>query len=119
VSTGSPDVLRVSGDDPNGGQHGDVAAFLGGYGSGRAAASGFGEAALDRALADPSFVTARLHHLRTVGPERTLLWAAAAIDWAAPEVCWTVTDATASSRALESQVRAGLSALDVELWGKR
>ena len=92
---------------------------LGRYGSGRAAASGFGEAALDRALADPAFVTARLTHLRDVGPERTLLWAVAAIEWAAPEVCWTVTDATSSARALESRVRAGLLARGVELWGKR
>src|SRR4051794_28205241 len=42
---------------------------LGRYGSGKAATSGFGEAALDRALADPAFVAARLEHLTSVGPE--------------------------------------------------
>ncbi|SDE69921.1 hypothetical protein SAMN05660485_01580 [Blastococcus fimeti] len=74
---------------------------------------------MDRALADAAFVSARLEHLREVGPERTLLWAVAAIEWAAPLVCWTITDATSSARALESRVRAGLLARGVELWGKR
>jgi hypothetical protein len=89
------------------------------YGSGKAATSGFGEAALDRALGDAAFIAARLEHLRSVGPERTVVWAIAAIDWLAPEVCWTVTESGATALALETKVRDRLLAGGVHLWGRR
>lgn len=40
------------------------------YWSGKGAASGSGEAALDRALADPDWVKQQLKRLRTPGPSR-------------------------------------------------
>jgi hypothetical protein len=39
--------------------------------------SGLGEAVLDRAVADPDWLTARLHDLRANGPTRAKEWAAA------------------------------------------
>ena len=91
---------------------------LGRYQSGRAAASGFGEAALDRALADPGFVRARLDHLEALGPERTLAWAVAAIHWLAPEVCWAVTPTGLAARELELAVIDVLRAEGADLWNR-
>lgn len=91
---------------------------LGRYASGKAATSGFGEHVLDRALADPAFVRGRLHHLETVGPERTVRWALAAIEWVSPEVCWTTTATGEAALVLEAAVKALLRDEGVALWSE-
>lgn len=92
---------------------------LGRYASGKAATSGFGEHVLDRALADPAFVRERLQHLETVGPERTVRWALAAIDWVAPHVCWAVTPTGVDALALERRAISALTEAGVVLWNYR
>jgi hypothetical protein len=74
------------------------------YRTGKGAVSGFGEAALDRALADPSWVEAKLHHLHTYGPQRAKDWARDAIARLAPEVAWAACAEAADARHLETEV---------------
>ena len=68
--------------------------------------SGFAEAALDRALADPAWVEARLDRLRAGRPGRTRDWARDAVLRLAPEVSWAACHERADARHLEVQVDA-------------
>lgn len=68
--------------------------------------SGFAEAALDRALADPAWVEARLDRLRAGRPGRTREWARDAVLRLAPEVSWAACHERADARHLEVQVDA-------------
>jgi hypothetical protein len=74
------------------------------YRTGKGAVSGFGEAALDRALADPDWVAAKLEHLRAQGPQRAKDWARDAIARLAPEVSWATCADGPDARQLETQV---------------
>lgn len=74
------------------------------YRTGKGAVSGFGEAALDRALADPDWVASKLNHLRTTGPQRAKEWARDAIGRLAPEVSWATCADGPDARHLEAQV---------------
>lgn len=91
---------------------------LGPYTSGKAATSGFGEAALDRALAEAAFVRARLEHLEAHGAQRTTAWAREAIAYWAPAVCWTTTSTGVEARLLELRVEALLRQAHVDLWNR-
>jgi hypothetical protein len=82
----------------------------------KGAVSGFGEAVLDRALADETFVAAQLESLRTTGPMRAKDWAIAAIAWLGPEVRWAVSEDKGSALALETQVEEALGAFG--LWSR-
>lgn len=77
---------------------------LSSFRSGHAAVGGFGEAALDRALADPEWLEQRLTLLRADGPRRARLWAADAIRRLAPEVSWAARPERADAKLLEDQV---------------
>ncbi len=90
---------RAGGARPQG-LHGPLSVYL----SGKAAVSGFGEAALDRALADPVWVEARLQHLAVSGPQRAKEWARQAIARLAPEVRWAITHDRLEARELEGQI---------------
>lgn len=85
------------------------------YRRGRGAVSGFGEAALDRALGDAAFVEDQLRMLNEDGPRRAKDWARDAIAWVAPEVCWATTPDARSARALEKKVEP---ALEQSLWNR-
>lgn len=74
------------------------------YRTGRGAVSGFGEAALDRALADPDWAASKLEHLGASGPQRAKEWARDAISRLAPEVSWTTCADGPDARHLEVQV---------------
>src|SRR5262249_21706820 len=74
------------------------------YRTGKGAVSGFGEAALDRALADPDWVAGQLHRLQTEGPRRAKAWAADAIARITPEVSWPTCHEKADATFLEGQV---------------
>jgi hypothetical protein len=74
------------------------------YGRGRGAVSGFGEAALDRALADADWLEQQLSSLRTDGPKRTKVWAQEAIESLAPEVRWTERASKTDALLLERRV---------------
>lgn len=86
------------------------------YARGRGAVSGLGEAALDRALADPDWLAARLASLHTKGPARTKDWARDAIHHANLQVCWTVAPDATTARAWEHRVMQELE--DVALWNR-
>ena len=74
------------------------------YTSGKAAASGFGEAALDRALADVAFLRQQLAALEGGEARRTTEWAKEAIRWHKVELRWTICTDADTARALEDQV---------------
>ncbi len=74
------------------------------YRTGKGAVSGFGEAALDRALADPDWVERQLTDLRTRGARRAKEWARDAVARLAPEVSWAVRPDRADAKYLEDQV---------------
>lgn len=83
------------------------------YRSGQGAVGGFGEAALDQALADPEWVEARLATLRSRGPSRAKEWARDAVVRLAPEVSWAVCADREDARYLESEVALLLRPLGV------
>ena len=83
------------------------------YWTGKGAVSGFGEAALDRALADPDWVTQQLHDLREHGPKRAKDWARDAVGRLGLEVSWTVSADRADAQYLENQAIALLRSHDI------
>lgn len=87
------------------------------YTSGKGLVSGLGEAAFDRALADPEFVRDRLRRLEETGPERGKLWGRAALLRADLWVRWATTTDAAAAGALGLRVIRGLH--DVRLWKRR
>jgi hypothetical protein len=87
------------------------------YLRGRGAVSGFGEAALDRALSDVEWLSRRLERLANTEGERTKDWAKAAIERADVEIRWCVTPQQISPRALETAVLRALSS--EPLWNRQ
>ncbi len=87
------------------------------YASGKAAVSGLGEAALNRALADLNWLRDRLAELQAGQPRTAKQWARAAIDHWDLYVCWTIAMDRSEAISLE---RRTLSALDTTmLWNVR
>jgi len=71
------------------------------YRRGKGAVSGFGEAALDRALADASFVEEHLVAVRAGNPARTAAWAQDAIERLNVEIRWAESANMADALVLE------------------
>lgn len=86
------------------------------YGRGRGAVSGLGEAALDRALADPAWLANRLTMLLTEGSSRSKDWAVAALHRAQVELCWVAAPDAPTAREWETRVLVELE--DVALWNR-
>lgn len=86
------------------------------YARGRAAVSGLGEAALDRALADPAWLASRLASLHTDGPARAQQWARDALTHAKLEICWTAAPDSTTARDWEAEILQQLE--DVALWNR-
>ena len=97
--------VGMAGERAGGGRPQGLYGRLSVYRSGQGAVSGFGEAALDRALGDPEWIERQAQRLRTEGPRRAKLWAADAIAWIAPEITWTTCHERADARHLESEVK--------------
>lgn len=76
------------------------------YASGRGATSGLGEHAMDRALADPVWLQARLYEALAGRPMRATAAARSAIDHAHLEVRWQTVSTRAEALVLESQLIA-------------
>ena len=74
------------------------------YRRGKAAVSGLGEAALDRALSDPAFVQGHLDELLEGSPKRAAAWAQDALKWADLYIRWAVTADRPAAVALERAV---------------
>jgi hypothetical protein len=87
------------------------------YRRGKGAVSGLGEAAMDRALADPDWLRARLTDLEQGHPQRTSEWATAALERVDLHVRWAERDDRAKALALEAAVLAALVTSD--LWNRR
>ncbi|UUN30277.1 hypothetical protein [Streptomyces sp. FIT100] len=85
------------------------------YTSGKALASGLGEAVLDRALADPAWLRERLAEVEGGRAMRATSWGKAALAWADIHVCWAVAESGEAAAALEKQVLA----LKTEQWWNR
>jgi hypothetical protein len=86
------------------------------YSRGKGLVSGLGEAAMDRALADPAWLRERLHEVEQGHPRRAKAWGQAALTRANLHIRWTVTGDRTSARALERAVLRTLA--DVELWNR-
>jgi hypothetical protein len=86
------------------------------YRRGRAAVSGLGEAAMDRALADPDWVRARLEQVEAGARWRTRDWATAALERAELDLRWATTATGDAARRLERTVLAALA--DLDLWNR-
>jgi len=104
TDTGQIVYVGMAGERAGSGHPEGLRGRLSVYRSGKGAVSGFGEAALDRALADPVWVERQLATLNTVGPRRAKLWAADAIRRVSPEVCWSVCFDGPAARTLEKSV---------------
>ena len=90
---------------------------IGVYSSGKALASGLGEAVFDRALRDPSWVRQRLAALEDGSSSRAKEWGRLAFERANLHLRWATTDDRAAAVALE---RACLDALlRSDLWNRR
>lgn len=87
------------------------------YLSGKAIASGLGEAVFDRALADPVWLEARLEEVRAGEPRRALEWGRAAFARAGLHIRWAETPDRGSALALERACLDGLAAH--ALWNRR
>lgn len=90
---------------------------LGVYLSGKALASGLGEAVFDRALADPEWLRDRLDEIDAGETRRAKQWGKAAFDRADLHIRWTTTVDRESALALERQCMEAL--LDHGLWNRQ
>ena len=86
------------------------------YLTGKAAVSGLGEAALDRALADPAWLDRMIERTRTEGPLRAKQWAQAALTRADLELTWTVSPDRTSAAIIEQRL---IAAATHQLWNRR
>jgi hypothetical protein len=87
------------------------------YLTGKGLASGLGEAALDRALADPVWLRERLVEVEAGNPRRAKDWGRAAIARAGLQVRWATTPDRSSATALETKCVAALA--EIDLWNRR
>jgi hypothetical protein len=98
--------VGMAGERGGGGTPQGLYGRLSAYRTGHGAVSGFGEAALDRALADPDWIAARLREVRDGQARRTRAWVRDAVVRLAPEVSWSACHERADARHLESLVEA-------------
>lgn len=87
------------------------------YGSGKALASGLGEAVFARAIADADWLRARLADVEAGHPATLRDWGRAAFQRADLQVCWAVTADRAAATELERRVIDLLR--DQGLWNQR
>lgn len=86
------------------------------YSSGKALASGLGEAVFDRALADPDWLRQRVEDLEVGRPARAKEWGRLAFQRAGLEVRWAVVADKSAAVALERSCLDALSASP--LWNR-
>jgi len=96
--------IGMAGERRGGGSPKGIRGRLTTYASGKALASGLGEAVFDRALADADWLRARLASLETDGPLRAKYWGVEAFRRADLHVRWTTTANRASAAELEDRL---------------
>lgn len=103
-----PDGLVVyvgmAGERTGGGSPKGIRGRLGVYASGKGMVSGMGEAAADRALADPAWLRERLAEVEDGSPMRATEWARAAMARPGLYVRWTITGDKGTALDLEKRV---------------
>lgn len=87
------------------------------YSRGKAVVSGLGEAAMDRALADPEWIRERLADVEAGRPERAAAWGRLALRRANLHLRWATVPDRAEALALESAVLDAFRSAD--LWNRR
>ncbi len=87
------------------------------YINGRAPHSGLGNLALERALADPDWVLARVERVRAGEVLSVQDWARAAVERAQLEVCWAAVPTEPEALELEAAVINSLTGKS--LWNRR
>jgi hypothetical protein len=85
------------------------------YASGKAIASGLGEAVFDRALADPRWLRARLAEAEDSQPKRATQWRRLSFERADLHICWAIAADGAAARSLEEQA---LGLAHQSLWNR-
>jgi hypothetical protein len=98
--------VGMAGERAGGGRAQGLYGRLSAYRAGHEAVSGFGEAALDRAVADPEWVAARLERLRAGHRERARGWARDAVVRLAPDISWAACPERADATHLQSRAEA-------------
>lgn len=111
ANTVQPVYVGMAGERRGAGIQGRLSVYL----SGKGAVSGFGEAAFDRALADPTWIQGQLDSLTTQGPTRAKEWAARALSRLPFEAAWSTTADRASALVLEHSV---VQRLRPHIWNK-
>ena len=86
------------------------------YFRGKVLVSGLGEAAMDRALADPVWLRERLADVEAGRPDRAKVWGQAALARAELHVRWATVSDRAGAVALEREVLTALR--DQDLWNR-
>lgn len=112
---GSVVYIGMAGERKGSGKPQGIRGRLAIYASGKGLASGLGEAVFDRALADATWLGARLAELETRGPRRAKHWGTEAFNRADIYVCWTTTIDRRSALELENQL---IAAAGAGLWNK-
>ncbi len=102
--TGIIRYVGMAGERAGSGRPQGLRGGLAAYRTGKSAVGGFGEAALDLALADPDWVEQQLQDLRRNGPKRTKDWVQAAVVRLGLEVSLSVTADRDDALYLEGQV---------------
>ena len=87
------------------------------YASGKAIASGLGEAVFDRALADPVWLEQRLNEAKAGRPMRAAQWGQFAFRDVGLLMCWATTPDAETAHTLERRVIAAL-VVDTNLWNR-
>lgn len=86
------------------------------YYRGKAAVSGLGEAALDRALADLKWLRQRVAEVEAGHPRRAASWAQDAIHYADLHISWATTVDREAAVALERRALTALAS--ASLWNR-
>ena len=101
-TTGVTVYVGMAGERRGRGLRGRLNAYL----TGKALVSGLGEAALDRALADPLWLQARIDEVANGSPQRAKYWGALAVEHADLQFRWRTTADPVTARLLEVDVVA-------------
>lgn len=106
-----------AGERQGGGKPQGIRGRLTRYASGKAIASGLGEAVFDRALADADWLGERMDELLQGKARRAAEWGKLAFVRAHLHVCWTETPDKKSAEALETACEGSFAA--DALWNRR
>lgn len=115
-TTGPIIYIGMAGERAGSGKPQGIRGRLSVYTSGKALASGLGEAVFDRALADPAWLTSRLQEVQEGRPSRAKTWGRLAFERADLHLRWAITVDKPAAAALERRCFDACAGLD--LWNR-